>query len=364
MGLRGFEQLPVVLERRPPKVTATAAPKDSVVKQAATADKLAGMSDQQLGLDKRQIMTVKVAAVWNVSTTTKLFLLIHPTGGLLPRFTPGSHIVIHMRDGGQVHRNSYSLINGGYGEGLAYFIAVQLAPNSKGGSKYLHEKVSRGSELTISVPANYFPTAEHAVKHLLVAGGIGITPLLAHRSHLRLREERVELHYAFRSTETAAFVPFLGFQSDPNVHLYDDSLGDKLDIPALIRRQPEGTHLYTCGPAGLMDAAVNAAEELDWPAESIHVERFGAGPTKGDAPFVAVCQHSGKRSTSGRPSTCWIVSSMPASRFRSGVALGAAGPAKLGSWLGRSSIAIRFSLLPSGRKANSCWSASRADRAV
>ncbi len=90
-------------------------------------------------------MTVKVAGVWDVSTTTKLFVLIHPTGGLLPRFTPGSHIVIHMRDGGKVHRNSYSLINGGYGEGLAYFIAVQLAPNSKGGSKYMHEKVARGS---------------------------------------------------------------------------------------------------------------------------------------------------------------------------------------------------------------------------
>jgi vanillate O-demethylase ferredoxin subunit len=293
MGLRGFDRLPVVLQRRPAKV-ATTAPEDSVVKQAATAEKLAGMSDQQLGLDKRQIMTVKVAALWDVSTTTKLFCLIHPTGGLLPRFTPGSHIVIHMRDGGTVHRNSYSLINGGYGEGLAYFIAVQLAPDSKGGSKYMHEKVARGTELTISVPANYFPTAEHAVKHLLIAGGIGITPLLAHRSQLKLLEQRVELHYTFRSAETAAFVPFLELQNDPNVKLYDSSLGQKLDIPALIRRQPEGTHLYTCGPAGLMDAAINAAEALDWPAESIHVERFGAGPRKGDEPFEAVCQLSGK----------------------------------------------------------------------
>ncbi len=258
MGLRGFEKLPVVLQRRPAKVAK--APQDSVVKQMATAEKIAGMSDPQLGLDKRQIMTVRVAGIWDVSTTTKLFVLTHPSGGLLPRFTPGSHIVIHMRDGARVHRNSYSLINGGYGEGLAYFIAAQLAPNSKGGSKYLHEQVKRGAELTISVPANYFPVAEHAIKHLLIAGGIGITPLLAHRSHLKLLEQRVELHYAFRSAETAAFVPFLSFQNDPNVHLYDDSLGHKLDIPALIRRQPEGTHVYSCGPAGFMDAVVNAAE--------------------------------------------------------------------------------------------------------
>ena len=158
----------------------------------------------------------------------------------------------------------------------------------------MHEQVKRGNELTISVPANYFPTAEHAIKHLLIAGGIGITPLLAHRSYLKLLEQRVELHYTFRSAETAAFVPFLGFQNDPNVHLYDASLGQKLDVTALVRRQPEGTHVYSCGPNGLMDAVVDAAEALGWPAESIHVERFGAGPKKGDAPFEAVCKHSGK----------------------------------------------------------------------
>jgi len=292
LGLRGFNKLPVGFQRRPAAVVK--APQDSVVQQTATAEKVAAMSDQQLGLDKRSIMTVRVAIILDVSTTTKLFVLTHSSGGLLPRFTAGSHIVIHMRDGSKVHRNAYSLINGGYGEGLAYIVAVQLAPNSKGGSKYMHEKVARGDELTISVPANYFPTAEHAIKHLLIAGGIGITPLLAHRSHLKLLEQHVELHYAFRKAETAAFVPYLTFQSDPNVYLHDDSLGHKLDVPSLIRRQPEGTHVYTCGPAGLMDAVVNAAEALGWPAETIHVERFGAGPRKGDEPFEAVCQQSGK----------------------------------------------------------------------
>src|SRR5262245_41153096 len=200
LGLRGFNKLPVRFQRRPAPVAK--APQDSVVQQTATAEKIASMSDQQLGLDKRQIMTVRVAALWDVSTTTKLFCLTHATGGLLPRFTPGSHIVVHMRDGSKVHRNAYSLINGAYGEGLAYFLAVQLEPNGKGGSKYMHEKVARGDELTISVPANYFPASEHAIKHLLIAGGIGITPLLAHRSHLKLQEQRVELHYTFRNAAT------------------------------------------------------------------------------------------------------------------------------------------------------------------
>ncbi len=159
MGLRGFDILPVVLERRPVKMAAPA-PEESVVKQAATAEKLAGMSDQQLGLDKRQIMTVKVAGVWDVSTNTKLFALVHPSGGLLPRFTPGSHIVIHMRDGGKVYRNSYSLINGGYAEGLGYFIGVQLRAGLAEAARSTCTRKSRAdSEPGQSqCPRTHFPT--------------------------------------------------------------------------------------------------------------------------------------------------------------------------------------------------------------
>jgi cytochrome P450/ferredoxin-NADP reductase len=290
---RGFDSLPVRFKRRT-KIVTTVRRDDSAVSQVATAEKLAAMSDQQLGLDKRPTMTVKVQWVRDVSSTVKMFKLIHPTGGLLPRFTPGSHIIVHMRDGDRVHRNSYSLLNAGIGERLTYFIAVQLAANSKGGSKYLHERVERGTELTISVPANCFPPAEHAAKHLLIAGGIGITPLIAHRFYLKQQGEPIELHYAFRSGETAAFTDELVFENDPTTHLYDESLGQRLDIPALIRRQPMGTHLYTCGPEGFMDAAIEAAEALGWPEETIHVERFGAGPRKGDLPFEVFCKCSGK----------------------------------------------------------------------
>ena len=294
LGNRGFDSLPIRFERRMAKAVTTVRQDESAVRQVATAEKLAAMSDHQLGLDKRPTMTVKVQWVRDVSSTVKMFKLIHPTGGLLPRFTPGSHIIVHMRDGDKVHRNSYSLLNAGIGERLTYFIAVQLADNSKGGSKYLHERVERGSELTISVPANCFPPAEHAAKHLLIAGGIGITPLIAHRFYLKQQGEAIELHYAFRSGETAAFTDELVFENDPTSHLYDESLGQRLDIPALIRRQPLGTHLYTCGPEGFMDAAIEAAEALGWPEDSIHVERFGAAPRKGDLPFEVICKCSGK----------------------------------------------------------------------
>ncbi len=177
-----------------------------------------------------------------------------------------------MCDGGKVYRNSYLLINGGYAEGLGYFIGVQpRAGLQRRLEVHARESRASGSELTVSVPANYFPTAEHAVKHLLIAGGIGNTPLLAHRSHLKLLEQRVEppLHLP----QCRDWRPSSRFWSSRATRTFISTTPawDISSTSLLIRRQPEGTHLYTCGPAGLMDAAINAVELLGWPAESIHV---------------------------------------------------------------------------------------------
>jgi ferredoxin-NADP reductase len=302
MGGRGFKSLPVTFRRRPAPV-AVITPQESGVHAVAVADRIAQKSNAQLGLDKRAIATVKVAWVREMGPTVKMFKLIHPCGGLLERFTPGSHIIIHMRDGDTIHRNAYSLLNAGYGEGLCYFVAIQRAQDSKGGSIYMHEKVQRGTELTISVPANNFPLADEATKHLLVGGGIGITPMIAFRYALKLRGQRFETHYTYRGAETAAFVDDFQFENDSNDVLYDSSLGHKLDIPSLLRRQPEGTHLYVCGPEGLMTEAIEVAESLGWPAETIHFERFGAPLVKGDVPFEVIAQRSGKRIKVGADET-------------------------------------------------------------
>jgi cytochrome P450/ferredoxin-NADP reductase len=293
IGGRGFASLPVTFTRRP-SPAAGVPPQESGVRVVATADRVAHKSDAELGLLKRAMATVKVAQIRSVSPTVKMFKLIHPSGGLLERFTPGSHIVIHMRDGDHVYRNAYSLLNAGYGDGLCYFVAIQRARDSKGGSIYMHDQVERGSELTISVPANNFAVADHATKHLLIGGGIGITPMVAFRYALKLRGERFELHYTFANSETAAFVDDFQFENDSNDVLYDSSLGQKLDIPSLVRRQPEGTHVYVCGPEGLMTQTIEVAENLGWPSDSIHFERFGAPILKGDAPFDIIATRSGE----------------------------------------------------------------------
>jgi ferredoxin-NADP reductase len=321
IGGRGFKTLPVAFKRRPRPV-ASVPPRESGVHVVAVADKIARKSNKELGLDKRTIATVRVAQIREMSPTVKMFKLIHPSGGLLERFTPGSHIVIHMRDGEQVHRNAYSLLNAGYGEGLCYFVAIQRAKDSKGGSIYMHEKVERGSELTISVPANNFPLADQATKHLLIGGGIGITPMIAFRYALKLRGQRFELHYAYSSGETAAFVNDFQFENDSNDVLYDSSLGQRLDIPSLLRRQPENTHLYVCGPEGLMTEAIEVAESLGWPAEAIHFERFGA-------PMVKLSPSArARRSKWVRTRPYWTASRKPGSRCHSHAALAVAAVAK------------------------------------
>src|SRR6185312_2047260 len=144
-----------------------------------------------------------------------------------------------------------------YGNGLSYFIAVALDPNGKGGSRMFHEQVKQGMQLTVSVPANSFPAGPSATKHLLIAGGIGVTPLFALRGEIRGRGEVCEVHYAFRSAASAAFVEGMELDGDPHVNLYDNSKGRVLDVEQVLRMQPEGTHVYVCGPEGLMNAVID-----------------------------------------------------------------------------------------------------------
>jgi cytochrome P450/ferredoxin-NADP reductase len=290
-AFRGFETMP--LRYRPARPAAVRPEVTTVERELATAPTLARRTDAELGLDKRARERVRVARIRDLAEGVKMFRLVHPTGGLLTRFTAGSHVVVHLSDGAHTWRNAYSLLNAEVGNGFNYFIAVKREASGMGGSRYLHDVVKPGMELEVSVPANNFAATTHAPRHLLVAGGIGITPLFALRHHLRARGEPCALHYAFRSARQAAFVDELLLEADPAVRTYDETLGERLDVEALLRAQPEGTHVYVCGPTGLMDAVIAAALGHGWARERIHFERFGAPRPTGEAPFEAVCQRSG-----------------------------------------------------------------------
>jgi ferredoxin-NADP reductase len=145
-------------------------------------------------------------------------------------------------------------------------------------SREWHEGVRAGDIVEASMPRNNFPLADDAEHYLLVAGGIGITPIMAMIAELRRRRADFRLHYCTRSPEETAFLDDLAIlAAQGRVQFHHDG-GDPasgLDIAALLREYLPGTHLYYCGPAGMMAAAEAASRH--WPPATVHCEYF-AGP--------------------------------------------------------------------------------------
>lgn len=213
----------------------------------------------------------EVIAIEQLASDIKAFTL-QAVDGALPGFRSGSHIIVQMQDGERSFANAYSLINVSDAPQV-FRIAVKQDANSRGGSRFMHASVRLGSRLTVSAPANLFALADGPGPHLFIAGGIGITPFIAHMAELDAAGGSYQLHYAFRGTDTAAFVDELSIRAD--VHLYDSTAGARLDVAALLAAAQTGAHVYVCGPQGLIDA-VSASSAGRIAPDHLHVERFAA----------------------------------------------------------------------------------------
>lgn len=204
------------------------------------------------------------------------FELAAADGSLLPAFSAGAHIDVHLPDG---LVRQYSLCNHPE-ERHRYLIGVLNDPASRGGSRSLHEKVQAGARLRISAPRNLFPLAEEARRSLLFAGGIGITPILCMAEQLSHRGHDFELHYCARSSERAAFVerirnaPF----ADRLIVHFDEQPETALDIARVLGNPQGDMHLYVCGPGGFMQHVLENAKELGWQEANLHREYFAAAP--------------------------------------------------------------------------------------
>ncbi len=233
---------------------------------------------------------VRVVAIEQATPTVKRFSLASASGEKLPLFSAGAHVVVSMQDGGHRIRNPYSLIDRAP-DGSSYRIGVLRTPNSRGGSIFMHERVRVGSELVISMPVNLFPLVHAGRKHILVAGGVGITPIYAMAEELRSRSQRYELHYAMRDEAHGAFAGELVARHGDKVRLYRDDRQEVIRVDEILPNQPLGTHLYVCGPEGMIDAILAGGRAAGWPAENLHSERFLAPP--GGDPFRAVLARAG-----------------------------------------------------------------------
>lgn len=223
------------------------------------------------------MIEVKVAAIEQVTPLVKHFTLVKQDGTVFPAFSGGSHIVISLNIGDRVHRNPYSLMGSPEDNG-AYHISVRRQEKSRGGSVYLHENVTVGMPLKITYPVNLFSLAKKARKHILLAGGIGITPFISQIADLKRLDANYELHYAFRAPEHGAFAEQLKKTCGDNLHCYIDSLGEKIDLATLLGNQPLGTHVYVCGPNAMVVSVLEAARNFGWPESHIHSEQFLAPP--------------------------------------------------------------------------------------
>lgn len=223
-------------------------------------------------------LPVRVVSITQVADAIRRFRFERVDGQPMPVFSGGAHVVVSMNDGGLLRRNPYSLMSSP-ADTSGYEISVLRVPQSRGGSHFLHDKVREGDVLTVSQPVNLFPVDRRGRKHIFIAGGIGITPFMAMMDQMAAENAAFELHYAMRSKIHGAYGEALQARyGSQRVKLYYDEDKHYIPVAEILDNQPLGTHLYVCGPAGMIDAVLKAGLDAGWPKENLHSERFLAPP--------------------------------------------------------------------------------------
>ncbi|MDT3444426.1 MULTISPECIES: PDR/VanB family oxidoreductase [unclassified Pseudofrankia] len=218
-----------------------------------------------LGVD----LELVVAAVDEPVPGVRSIRLAAPDGRELPGFVPGSHLLLDC--GGRV--NAYSLTSDGFCP-REYAVSVLLVENGFGGSRWIHERLAPDDRVAARLPRSAFPPVARARRHLLVAGGIGVTPIVSHLRAARRRGHDVRVLYTYRAGRGAHADDVVEL-SDGRAELFTDRRAFSTRVEEALADQPLGTHLYVCGPAALTERVVGTAAALGWPASRIHTERFG-----------------------------------------------------------------------------------------
>jgi ferredoxin-NADP reductase len=224
-------------------------------------------------------MKARIEEIRILAPAITRFVLVPQEGAEFPAASAGANILVEIPGPERIWKNAYSLVCPP-GARDRYEIIVRRVGHSRGGSAWLHDEAEAGQVLEIGVPANLFPVAATAKKHLLLSAGIGLTPFLSFLPALLAAGAAFELHHCCRLDEAEAFRALL--PELPNVVLHTSR--NTLDLSGVLARQKLNTHLYVCGPEAFMNLAVVAARKFGWPGAKIHEERFGGAA--GGAPFT------------------------------------------------------------------------------
>ncbi|NLP60123.1 oxidoreductase [Paraburkholderia sacchari] len=246
-------------------------------------------------------LKLRVASVDASTSLIKSFTLEAEDGALLPGFEPGAHIQVEVpaADNGVAQWRSYSLINTDPQQDTrtgvrAYRLGIRREDEGRGGSRFMHT-LQTGTKLTVRSPINHFPLAAPP-SVILIAGGIGITPMAAMAAELSAQNRDYTLHFSGRTRNALPFVDELqAFAGERLVVHADDESDTRLSIDALLDGAQLNQPIYVCGPAGMIDAVLAAARHRGWHECDLHYELFSeAAPQEGDTAFEIELKSSGK----------------------------------------------------------------------
>ncbi|WP_181704939.1 PDR/VanB family oxidoreductase [Chthonobacter rhizosphaerae] len=235
------------------------------------------------------LVPLRVREVEPLSPLLKSFVFEAADGGPVHPAGAGAHLRLLLQNRHQRWKNAYSIVSNPHDRSHLSIIVRKVA-QSRGGSAFMHTEVRTGDVLASNPPANLFPIAKTARRHVMVSGGIGVTPFLSYIRAFQSSGAPWELHHFCREDEGALFERLLAPYGGGRIHVH---AGQDLSIlDASLRSQALGSHLYTCGPGPMMDAVLEKAAGAGWPKGKLHSESFG-GEAMGGAPFTAVLMRSG-----------------------------------------------------------------------
>jgi phthalate 4,5-dioxygenase reductase subunit len=240
------------------------------------------------------LMRLRIARCEKAAADIHLFELRDPAAGALPGFTAGAHLTIRSPNGSL---RKYSLCNDP-AERDRYVIGVKRDPAGRGGSVDLVDHTKAGDTVEASAPHNAFELAPRAQSFILIAGGIGITPILSMARSLNREGRRYKLYYLTRSPETTAFREELAgdnFKGKVTLHHDHGDPQESFDLWPVLEK-PSAAHVYCCGPRPLLEAVRDMTGH--WSSSAIHFESFvdaGAAQKPEDTTFTVVLGQSGAR---------------------------------------------------------------------
>jgi len=239
-------------------------------------------------------MLLFVIAVEMLTPDIKALRLASADGAMLPAYAAGAHVELTVQLDGAASPRKYSLVSNP-ADLRCYDIAVKRNVNGRGGSAWLHDEVHVGATLEVGAPVNEFSLRSEASHHVLIAGGIGITPLLSMAAALEREGLSYELHYAAREEGAMAFRAPVAALSCARTYFTQGDPGGRLDIAAILgpHKADAGSHVYVCGPARLIDAVRWDAEDLGYAARRVHFESFGPAWTASDGTVQLTLSGSG-----------------------------------------------------------------------